>query len=334
MLEEVEALGKEVGTAPACRAMDVPRATFYREMKRISEPEKEPISKSKSPRALSDSEHQKVLAELNSDRFCDKAPREVYATLMDEGVYLSSISTMYRILNQEGQVKERRKQLRHPNYKKPELLATMPNEVYSWDITKLLGPVKWTYFYLYVIMDIFSRYIVGWMVATRESATLAKKLISETCTKQRIEQGQLTVHADRGPSMRSKLVAHLLADMGVTKTHNRPYVSNDNPYSESQFKTLKYRPEFPKRFGCIQDARSFCLTFFDWYNKEHKHTGIGLMTPEIVHYGLAEEVISARQKVLDAAYRAHPERFVKKPPKHPELPDSVWINKPEVTLKS
>ncbi len=234
---------------------------------------------------------------LNSTRFADKAPAEVYATLLDEKTYLCSIRTMYRVLAANGQVRERRKQLHHPNYTKPELLATGPNQVWSWDITKLRGPAKWTYFHLYVILDIFSRYVVGWMIAENESAALANRLIAETVGKEEltVEQlEQLTLHADRGTSMKSKLVAQLLADLGVTKTHSRPHTSNDNPFSESQFKTLKYRPEFPGRFGCLEDARSFCRSFFPWYNTEHRHHGIALLTPLQVHQGRADERTSGR----------------------------------------
>jgi len=277
---------------------------------------------------LSEDERAEVLSVLNSDRFVDLAPAEVYATLLDEGTYLCSLRTMYRVLKAEDQVRERRNQLRHPPYSKPELLATGPNQVWSWDTTKLLGPAKWTYYYLYVILDIFSRYVTGWMVAHRESAALAERLIADSCLKQGILPGQLTLHADRGSSMRSKTVAQLLADLGVTKTHSRPYVSDDNPYSESQFKTIKYMPKFPGRFGPIEHAREFCTGFFPWYNTEHRHSGIGLMTPEMVHYGLAEEVWKARQEVLLKAYAAHPERFVKKVPEPPRLPEAVWINQP------
>ena len=237
------------------------------------------------------------------------------ATLLDEGQYLCSIRTMYRILEQEGESGERRNQLVHPAYQKPELLATAPNQLWSWDITKLLGPVKWTYFYLYVILDVFSRYVAGWMVAPRESAELAKQFIEETIGKHQVPAGQLTIHADRGRVMTSKPVAFLMADLGVTKTHSRPYVSDDNPYSESQFRTLKYRPEFPDRFGCIQDSRAFCQQFFQWYNEEHRHSGIGLLTPAMVHFGEAQTVLARRQLVLDAAYQAHPDRFVQRPPK-------------------
>jgi putative transposase len=239
---------------------------------------------------------------------------------------------MYRILEENQEVRERRDQLRHPHYAAPELLATAPNQVWSWDITKLLGPAKWTYFYLYVILDIFSRYVVGWMVAHHESAALAKKLIEQSCARQGILAGQLSLHADRGPSMKSKPVALLLSDLGVTKTHSRPYVSNDNPFSEAQFKTMKYRPDFPERFGSIQDSRSFGHVFFPWYNNEHRHSGLAMLTPHEVHYGLAEKRVEARARVLAAAFAAHPERFVAGVPRPPALPTEVWINKPKVAL--
>jgi len=272
-----------------------------------------------------------VLGQLHSERFQDKPPAQVYATLLDEGTYLCSIRTMYRLREQNQEIRERRNQLTHPHYQKPELLATGPNQVWSWDITKLLGPVKWSYFYLYVILDIFSRYVVGWMVAPEESAALAKRLIGDTCRKQSIAPDQLTLHADRGSSMRSKPVAFLLADLGVTKSHSRPHVSDDNPFSESQFKTLKYRPEFPDRFGSIQDARSFGHYFFPWYNTEHHHSGIGLLTPEMLHHGRAEEVIRQRQDILSQAYERNPERFVRAHPKPPDKPTAVWINPPAAT---
>jgi len=261
-------LSPEVGTVAACRSLDISRATFYRLLGRESEVVQG--SRPTPPRALSAPERQRVLDVLHSDRFVDQAPSEVYATLLDEGAYLCSIRTMYRILASADEVRERRNQLRHPSYAAPELLATHPNRVWSWDITKLLGPVKWTYFYLYVILDIFSRYVVGWMIAHHESAALAKRLIGETCAKQNVVPGQLTIHADRGSSMTSKPVALMLADLGVTKTHSRPHVSDDNPYSEAQFKTLKYRPGFPDRFGSIEDARTFCQDFFAWYNAVHQ----------------------------------------------------------------
>jgi putative transposase len=280
-------------------------------------------------RALGEQERETVRAVLNSARFQDCAPAAIQATLLDEGQYLCSTRTMYRVLNNDGASRERRDQLTHPEYRKPELLAIAPNQLWSWDITKLRGPAKWTYFYLYVILDVFSRYVVGWMVAPREGAELARKLIEDTSEKQIILPDQLTIHADRGSSMRSKPVAFLLADLSITKTHSRPYTSNDNPYSESQFRTLKYRPEFPDRFGSLPDARAFCHTFFAWYNEDHRHSGIGMMTPAMVHHGLAPEVRENRQLILDAAYAAHPDRFVRRPPTPLPLPKEVWINKPQ-----
>jgi putative transposase len=328
-MEEALTISAEIGVKPICEAFDISRSVFYRALVRRDTPIEIPDERPSPPRALSYEERQTVLDVLHSDRFADKAPHEVYATLLDDGIYYCSIRTMYRILEGNGEVKERRNQLMHPTYRKPELLATEPNQVWSWDITKLLGPVKWSYFYLYVILDIFSRYVVGWMVAGRESAALASRLIQETCATQNIVSGQLTIHADRGSSMKSKPVAFLLADLGVTKTHSRPHTSDDNPYSEAQFKTLKYRPDFPDRFGCIEDSRSFCRPFFNWYNKEHRHTSIGLLTPEAVHYGLAGDIRQARSEVLRNAYTLHPERFVKMIPTPPELPDAAWINKPK-----
>jgi putative transposase len=236
---------------------------------------------------------------------------------------------MYRILDEYKEVRERRNQLRHPAYTKPQLLATGPNQLWSWDITKLRGPAKWTYYYLYTILDVFSRYVPGWLIAECESSTLAQQLIAETCAKQGIVPQQLTLHADRGSAMRSKTVALLLADLGVTKTHSRPYVANDNPYSEAQFKTMKYRPDYPDRFGSIQDARAWARPFFHWYNHEHHHSGLALLTPATVHYGQAQTVIDRRQMVLQAAYAARPERFVRGVPKPPSLPTEVWINKPQ-----
>jgi putative transposase len=324
-------LSTEVGTVAACQSLDIARPTYYRRLgARIEET---PAPRPAPPRALSALERQEVLDVLHTDRFVDKAPTEVYATLLDEGIYHCSVRTMYRVLDEAGEIRERRNQARHPQYQAPELLATAPNQVWSWDITKLLGPVKWTYFYLYVILDIFSRYVVGWMIAHGESSALAKRLIAETCEKQNVLPEQLTLHADRGPSMKSKPVALLLADLGITKSHSRPYVSDDNPYSESQFKTLKYRPGFPNRFGSIQDARAFCREFFPWYNGEHRHSGIGLMTPEMVHYGKAELVTSQRQNVLASAFGEHPERFVRGMPMPPSLPEAAWINKPKVESK-
>jgi len=291
--------------------------------------EKQKPERPEPQRALSEAERQQVLDVLHEERFVDKAPAAVYAALLDEGRYLCSISTMYRILRANKEVRERRDQLRHPEYKKPELLATAPNQVWSWDISKLLGPVKWTYYYLYVIIDIYSRYVVGWMVASRETGSLAENLIDETCTRQRIDRNQLIIHSDRGSPMTSKTVAQLLAELGVTKSLSRPHVSNDNPYSESHFKTLKYRPGFPKRFGCIEDAKSFCKDFITWYNEDHYHSGIALMTPDMMHYGKAVACNAERQNVLTSAYIEHPERFVRGQPKTIALPEAAWINPPK-----
>ena len=326
-MEAAEALVANVGLQPACSALGVSRATLYRQRTRRVETPLEGRSHP-PPLSLDGEERQAVVDQLHATRFMDASPHTIHATLLDEGQYLCSVRTMYRILAQEGELKERRNVCRHPQYAKPELMATAPNQLWSWDITKLKGPVTWTYFYLYVILDVFSRYTVGWMVASRESATLAKKLIRETCAKQGIPREQLTLHADRGSSMKSKAVALLLADLGVTKTHSRPHVSNDNPFSESQFKTLKYRPEFPQRFGSLQDARSFCRPFFDWYNTEHRHAGIAFMTPENVHYGRATQILETRSAALDAAFAAHPERFKGKRPVPESLPEAVWINPP------
>ena len=281
-----------------------------------------------SSRALLQQEQQLVLATLNSERFMDLSPTEVYATLLDEGTYLCSIRTMYRLLGSQGEVKERRKQVQRPHYARPELLACRPNELWSWDITKLRGPVKGSYFQLYVILDVFSRYVVGWMVAHHESGELAQSFIEETLHKQGIGPGQLTLHADRGPSMRSQPVAQLLDNLGVSKSHSRPYVSNDNAYSESAFKTLKYQPAFPDRFASIEEARAFCRAFFGWYNQEHHHVGLALLTPSMVHYGQADAVLARRNETLACAYAAHPERFRRGVPVAATLPDAVWINAP------
>jgi putative transposase len=329
-MDAAEKLAPEVGTAAACRAMGVSRATLYRR-RNPAQPANETRAKNRQPRALDAEQRQAVLDVLHSERFVDRAPAAVFAALLDEGVYHCSTRTMYRILQDADEVRERRNQLRHPSYKKPELLATGPNQVWSWDITKLLGPAKWTYYYLYVILDIFSRYAVGWMLASRESADLAKRLIRESIEKQALDADTLVIHSDRGPSMTSHTVAQLMATLGVTKSHSRPHVSNDNPFSESQFKTLKYRPEFPDRFGCQEDAHGFCQGFFHWYNEEHYHSGIGMLTPASVHYGQAAKILEVRQQVLAAAYAKHPERFVNKPPAPLALPQAVWINPPTAT---
>jgi len=328
MIEEtVQELTPLVGTRPACRALGASPATIYR-WRRPPEP-KVPRPRPTPARALSRAERAAVLTELHGERFVDSSPAEIYATLLDEERYLCSERTMYRLLSAQGEVRERRNQLTHPAYARPELLASGPNQVWSWDITKLLGPAKWTYFYLYTILDVFSRYAVGWTVQHRESSQVAKALIEQAAEQQKIPPGTLTVHADRGSSMTSKPVAFLLADLGITKTHSRPYTSTDNPYSEAQFKTLKYRPGFPDRFCSIEESRSFCREFFGWYNDEHHHSGIALLTPACLHYGRAEAVHVARQRVLETAYAANPERFTKGPPHPPTLPTAVWINKPK-----
>lgn len=325
-MQTAQMLSEKIGKQAACAALGIPRSSLHR----AAQPRPEPVPRKISPRALSPSEKQAIRAELNSARFQDCAPREVYATLMDEELYLCSWRTMYRVLEESQEVRERRNLLRHPSYTKPELLATAPKQLWSWDITKLLGPSKWTYFYLYVILDVFSRYVVGSrsVIAERESAALAEELIAHTCVRQGIQRGQLTIHADRGSAMTSKPVAFLLADLGVTKTHSRPHVSNDNPYSEAQFKTMKYHPDYPTRFGCLQDARAWAAEFFDWYNREHHHTGLALLTPADVHFNRAHVVLQKRQALLQTAYEKTPERFVKGVSSPSQLPDAVWINPP------
>jgi putative transposase len=325
-MQTVQDVGPRLGVAPTCRALGLARGTYYRGQ----QPKAERKVRT-SPRALSPQEQAAVLEVLHAPRFVDLAPAEVFATLLDEGSYLCSERTMYRILAANQEVRERREQLRHPHYAAPELLAMRPRELWSWDITKLLGPAKWTYYYLYVILDVFSRYVVGWTVAYRELASIAQRLIEATCRRQGIVPGELTIHADRGSSMTSKPVAFLLADLGVTKTHSRPHVSNDNPYSESQFKTLKYRPEFPERFSSIEHARAVCRDLFEWYNHEHRHSGLGLLTPSDVHHGLADARLERRATVLERAYAAHPERFPRGLPRPQPLPQEVWINKPKIT---
>jgi putative transposase len=330
-----------IGVRVACQATGRAPASYYRAHCKQSSAQSDTFSstataqddlpvgrESAQPRALSVAEREHVLAVLNGERSADMAPAAVYATLLDEGTYLCSQSTMYRLLRERGQTGDRRRHATHPAAVKPELVAHQPNSVWSWDITKLRGPAKWTYYYLYVILDIFSRYVVGWMVASRESKVLAERLIAQTLAAQHITADQLTLHADRGSSMSSKPVALLLADLGVTKSHSRPHTSNDNPFSESQFKTLKYRPDFPERFESIEAARVHCDRFFVWYNHEHKHSGIGLHVPADVHYGRAEQIRLHRASVLDTAYRAHPERFVRTPPEPPVLPTVSAINPP------
>ena len=329
----VHELTPVVGNAAACRALGLWRGAPARGHARsrraalLGPPAPRPAPPP-PPLALTPCEQQVLLGTLNSERFVDTAPAAVHATLLDEGLYLGSVRTMYRLLAANGGCRERRNQRRHPTYSKPELLAVAPNQVWSWDITKLKGPVKWTSFHLYVILDIFSRLVVGWMVAPRESAELARQLIAETVARHAVEPGRLTLHADRGASMRSKPVAALLLDLDVVKSHSRPYVSDDNPFSEAQFKTMKYRPDFPARFGCLQDARAYCRAFFTWYNTAHRHSGIAYMTPRSVHYGQAETLLATRQTALDAAFHRHPNRFKGKNPRPQVVPEAVWINPP------
>ena len=331
-MRALNTLAPDIGLAPACAVLGISRAGVYRDRARhhrVAASVLKPAARPRSPLALSEIERQALLAVLDSERFADSPPRTIYATLLDEGIYLGSVRTMYRLLAAQGQSHERRNQLIHPAYAKPELLAVRPNEVWSWDITKLKGPVKWSCYHLYVILDIFSRYVVGWMIAARESAQLAEQLIADTIAKHDIAPGTLTLHADRGASMRSKPVAALLVDLEVAKTHSRPHVSDDNPYSEAQFKTLKYRPDFPERFGSIEDARAHCRHFFQWYNATHRHSGIGFMTPEAVHYGRAQALFAQRADTLNVAFRANPKRFKGKIPQPPRLPTAAWINPPK-----
>lgn len=337
-MDAANSLSDQVGVAAACRALRLPRSAFYRDRaaQRVcvlpspitAEPARRP------PLALSELERRVVLDVLNSARFANCAPAAIHAQLLDEGRYVASVRTMYRLLQDCDAVRERRNQLRHPEYTKPELLAVMPNQVWSWDITKLKGPVRGTCFHLYVILDIFSRYVVGWMVAEQETAVLAEQLIADTATKESIAPGQLTLHADRGSSMRSKPVATLLSDLGIAKSHSRPYVSDDNPYSEAQFKTMKYQPGFPARFGSLADARSHCVSFFNWYNQQHRHSGIGMMTPESVHTGRAAEIRKQRQAILADAFARTPNRFKHRLPQLAKLPTAAWINPPNLEKKA
>jgi putative transposase len=327
--QAVAELAPLVGVRAACAAVGQAQARWYRRHRQGPPLPKPQRVSAPQPRALSELERTELRQVLNSPEHVDEAPATIYAKLLDDGVYLGSVSTMYRVLRSHDEVRERRRQATHPAATKPELLATEPNQVYSWDITKLLGPAKWTYYYLYVILDIYSRYVPGWMLAHAENARLAQALLAEVAAKQGIGHGQLTIHADRGSPMTAKPVAFLLADLGVTKSHSRPHCSNDNPYSESQFRTMKYRPEFPDRFGSYQDAHAFCGSFFRWYNDQHRHSGIGFHTPGDVHHGRAELARAQRADVLSAAYAQHPERFVRKPPTPPALPAAVWINQPK-----
>lgn len=317
-------LGQQIGVKQACAVLKVPRSRVYR----ARQPQMQPGIRPLPAAALSDGEREQVRQTLNSERFADKTPRQVYASLLDEAKYLCHWRTMYRVLAAHDEVRERRNLLTHPNYAKPELLATAPNQVWSWDITKLRGAVKWSYFYLYVLLDIYSRYVVGWMIAERETAALAQDLVATTCQRQGIAREQLILHADNGGPMRAKSLALLLDDLGVSASHSRPHTSDDNPFSEAQFKTLKYHPGYPDRFGSIQDARAWARPFFDWYNQEHYHTGLKLFTPASVHHGQAQAICQQRQAVMTAAYAAHPERFSKGRPVVAAPPKEVWINPP------
>ncbi len=313
-------------TAALCHSVGLARATLYR--RRRPARSSTPTARAASPRALGPAERQAVLDVLHSERFVDQSPAEVHATLLEEQTYLCSTRTMYRILDAAQEVRERRAQARHPAYAKPELVATAPNQIWSWDITKLKGPIPYLYYSLYVILDLFSRYVVGWMVAAHENARLARRLIDATCAKQGIGPHQLTIHADRGAPMRSHLVAALFADLHVDASHSRPRVSNDNPFSEAQFRTFKYRPDFPDRFGSIEHARHVSHDLFRWYNAAHHHSGLRYLTPADVHYGRAAATLARRHQTRVAAYAAHPERFVQGPPRRERLPTAVWINPP------
>jgi putative transposase len=327
--EAIGQLTPIVGTTKALATVGADRATWYRHHRGSPAPLRPERVATPQPRALTRVERKEIKATLESEEFVDEAPATVYAKLLDQGTYLGSVSTMYRVLHEHDEVRERRRQATHPAHKKPELVATEANSVWSWDITKLHGPEKWTYFYLYVILDIYSRYAVGWMLARAERAELSKRLINDTIVKQGVTKDQLTIHSDRGSPMIAKGVAHLLADLGVTKSLSRPHVSNDNPFSESQFRTFKYRPDFPDRFGSFEDGHAHCARFFRWYNDDHRHSGIGLHTPADVHYGRAEAIREQRGLVLLDAYAQHPERFVRKIPTPPVLPEVAWINQPE-----
>lgn len=336
---EIERLAAIVGRRRARDAFGLPRATFYRALASMRaasdesmvvpvQPPVEPPPARSHPRALSAEAKERILEVCSINRFIDAAPAHIVAALLDDGVYLGSVRTFYRVLGANGPVEDRRRQSRHPNLAAPVLVATGPNCVWTWDIAKIKGPYPGACYHLYVIIDIYSRYVVGWCIAEREDSRIARALIEECCRRQGIGPHQLTLHADRGPSMRSRHVSELLADLQVGKSHSRPYCSNDNPYSEAHFKTLKYSSGFPARFGSLLDARIFCRGFFAWYNMEHRHSGIAMLTPSMVHHGEAERALAHRDLVLAVAYQAHPERFVKGLPTAKRLPDAVWINKP------
>jgi putative transposase len=326
MRAAAEELAPTVGVLAACRALGVPRASVYRQRKpHVPSP---PRPRRRPSHALAAPEQERVLEMLHQERFVDRAPAAVYASLLEEGCYLCSIRTMYRVLKAAGEVNERRPQRRHPHREPPQLVATAPNQVWTWDITRLPGLRKWTTFPLYVVLDLFSRYVVAWMVASRETAALAKRLVRAACQKQGVEPGQLTLHQDRGAPMTAKTFSQLLVDLDILASYSRPRVSDDNPYSESHFKTVKYAPTYPGRFSKPEDAKAYFRVFFPWYNTQHRHSGLGLLTPEDVHYGRAESLQEERQRVLDQAYVRHPERFINGPPRAPKVPTEVWINQP------
>ncbi len=326
-------LAPSVGTTVACRALGISRAGFYRRQnpRPLPRPSKD---RNPSQRALNNAERRNVLDLLNSPQFVDRAPAQVHTALLDQGIYHCSTRTMYRILNDNQEVRERRDQLQHPHYHKPELIASGPCQVWSWDITLLPGPGKGSRYHLYVILDIFSRYAVGWLPGHRECSELASRLIRETCDKQEVQPDQLTIHSDRGPAMKSQTVAQLLAALGVVKSHSRPRISNDNPFSESQFKTFKYQPDFPDRFASYDEALAYCTEFFSCYNDHHYHSGLNMLTPASVHYGLDVNIVASRRRTLEAAYAAHPERFVLGLPNQKMAPQTVWINPPDVSLQT
>lgn len=325
-MRQAEALSEKTGLRRACEALGISRATTYRRRRPARQPK--PRRPRQPPRALSAAERQEVLDLLHSELFIDKAPEVIVAILLEEGRWVCSARTMYRILNEEGESRERRRQRRHPEYQRPELLATAPNQVWSWDVTWLRGPVKGKYYYLYVVLDIFSRCVVGWTLARRESADIAARLIRATCRKQGIQPDQLTIHADRGAVPKAQDIADLYRTLGIGRSHSRPHVSDDNPYSESQFKTLKYIHDYPDRFASYDDAHAFCVRFMDFYNHEHRHSGIAFLTPADVHYGRTDAVLAAKTTALDAAYAAHPERFVRGRPTPKRPPPVVYINPP------
>jgi len=332
MVTQIHELSQVMSVADACHGLDFPRSSFYRRCAHpTTQASKAPPSHRVSSRALDAGECAEIRDVLNRARFIDCSPYVVYATLLDEGTYLCSVSTMYRILRAHGEVRERRNQRKLPVYKKPELLATGPNQLWSWDISWLKGPVAGKYYYIYVILDVFSRYMVAWTIETVESAELAQKLIDFACDNHGIQKKELTLHSDRGPAMMSIPVAHLLEQLGVTKSHSRPYTSNDNPYSEAQFKTMKYRPDYPARFDSLAQAQAWARTFVAWYNFAHLHSGIGFVTPAALHFGQAQQIVDQRQAILDKAFVEHPERFVTGQPKAPLIPTEVWINKPSQT---